>query len=120
LFRHLLAIRRALDAGYDVRGYFHWSLMRTYEWTEGYKPFYGLFRVNDDLTLSLTQSAMLYRFFIRHRFMDTSEDVTQWSPKRLGESGELAATEVVRTVGNSAVIDRSELRLVNPGAAPSP
>lgn len=39
---HLLAIKKAMDAGVDVRGYFHWSLMDNFEWAEGYSQRFGL------------------------------------------------------------------------------
>ncbi len=40
--RYLLALRRAIDSGVDVRGYFHWSLLDNFEWSEGYNERFGL------------------------------------------------------------------------------
>lgn len=39
---HVNQVRRALAAGYDVRGYFAWTLVDNYEWTEGFEPKFGL------------------------------------------------------------------------------
>ncbi|TXJ07070.1 MAG: beta-glucosidase [Aeromicrobium sp.] len=39
---HLLAIKKAMDADVDVRGYFHWSFMDNFEWAEGYSKRFGL------------------------------------------------------------------------------
>lgn len=42
LQNHLAAIARAIRDGYDVRGYFTWSLADNYEWHWGYKATFGL------------------------------------------------------------------------------
>ncbi len=42
LTRHLHQLRRAIDDGVDVQGYFHWSIMDNYEWAEGYALRFGL------------------------------------------------------------------------------
>lgn len=46
--RILEQIARARDAGYDVRGYYHWSLFDNFEWSEGFGPRFGLYRVDYD------------------------------------------------------------------------
>lgn len=43
---HLLAIHQAIQAGADVRGYYVWSLMDNFEWVEGYRPRFGIVRVD--------------------------------------------------------------------------
>ncbi|MEJ2290424.1 MAG: GH1 family beta-glucosidase [Deinococcales bacterium] len=42
LVRHLEALRRALEAGCDVRGYFVWTLVDNFEWAEGFSKRFGL------------------------------------------------------------------------------
>jgi len=43
---HLTEVRRAIDDGLPVDGYFCWSLMDNFEWAEGYVPRFGLVYVD--------------------------------------------------------------------------
>jgi beta-glucosidase len=43
---HLEAVDAAIREGIPVRGYFYWSLIDNFEWAEGYKPRFGLYRVD--------------------------------------------------------------------------
>jgi beta-glucosidase len=45
----LRGVRRCLDDGIDLRGYFVWSLLDNFEWTYGYGPKFGICAV-DPLT----------------------------------------------------------------------
>jgi beta-glucosidase len=46
LRRHLLALSRAMEAGAQVLGYLHWSLLDNLEWAEGYAQRFGLVHVD--------------------------------------------------------------------------
>ncbi len=43
---HLGAVRAAIEAGVDVRGYFVWSLLDNLEWAHGYSKRFGIVRVD--------------------------------------------------------------------------
>jgi beta-glucosidase len=45
---HVDAIRRAIDEGADVRGYFVWSLLDNFEWSWGYGKRFGIVHVDYD------------------------------------------------------------------------
>ncbi|MHB1024920.1 MAG: glycoside hydrolase family 1 protein [Desulfobacteria bacterium] len=53
---HLRVVLRLVREGIDLRGYFWWSLMDNYEWLEGLRPRFGLYRVDFD-TLERTPTA---------------------------------------------------------------
>ena len=42
----LRGVRRALDDGVDIRGYFVWSLLDNFEWSLGFRPKFGLHSVD--------------------------------------------------------------------------
>ncbi len=63
--QHLAALKKAMDAGVDVRGYFMWSLMDNFEWNSGYAKRFGIYHV-DYATQQRTPkaSAHWYRDFV--------------------------------------------------------
>lgn len=44
--KHLYVISKAIKKGYDVRGYFYWTLVDSFCWRRGYGPKYGIFKVD--------------------------------------------------------------------------
>ncbi len=43
---HLAELAAKIKSGADVRGYFHWSTIDNFEWSSGFCPRFGLFRVD--------------------------------------------------------------------------
>jgi beta-glucosidase len=63
---HLRALRAALEAGVDVRGYFVWSLLDNFEWAQGYTKRFGLVHVDyATQRRTLKRSALVYREILR-------------------------------------------------------
>lgn len=64
---HLAAIAKAIREGYDVRGYFSWSLADNYEWHWGYKATFGLSKMDPKTKdRKLKPSARWFANVIRH------------------------------------------------------
>ena len=42
----IVAMQRAVSEGVKIKGYFHWSLLDNFEWSDGYWPRFGLVEVN--------------------------------------------------------------------------
>jgi beta-glucosidase/6-phospho-beta-glucosidase/beta-galactosidase len=45
---HISWTKKAISAGADVRGYFHWSLLDNFEWHKGFSARFGLVEVDYD------------------------------------------------------------------------
>ncbi|WP_409183983.1 GH1 family beta-glucosidase [Amycolatopsis sp. VS8301801F10] len=64
---HLRALREAMDAGVDVRGYFVWSLLDNFEWSKGYAPRFGLVHVDYETQRRTPKDSFAwYRKLVRH------------------------------------------------------
>jgi len=46
IVEHLKWIAEAIQEGVDIRGYFHWSLLDNFEWSDGFWPRFGLVEVD--------------------------------------------------------------------------
>ncbi|MHC5541096.1 GH1 family beta-glucosidase [Singulisphaera rosea] len=46
LRNYLIDVHRTVEEGYDVRGYFVWSLLDNFEWAEGYSKRFGIVHVD--------------------------------------------------------------------------
>lgn len=60
--QHLAWLSKAISQGVNVRGYFYWSLTDTYEWHDGFKPKFGLIKINmKNLTRTARKSATVFK-----------------------------------------------------------
>jgi beta-glucosidase len=84
LLAHLEAALRAIRAGANVTGYFHWSLMDNFEWAWGYRRRFGLYFVDFGTQRRLAKrSAAFYSRIARTGELPAREDVLRpadWAP----------------------------------------
>jgi len=63
---HIRAVRRAIDEGVNVRGYYAWSLLDNFEWSAGYGRRFGIVHVDfATQRRTLKRSAHFYASVIR-------------------------------------------------------
>ncbi|MEI8312820.1 MAG: family 1 glycosylhydrolase [Verrucomicrobiota bacterium] len=63
---HVNQMRRAMNDGVDIRGYFPWTLIDNYEWAEGYAANFGLTHVDkSNMQLVIEPSGEWFQKFIR-------------------------------------------------------
>jgi len=68
LQQHLSALSDALRQGIDVRGYFFWTLMDNFEWSQGHLPRLGLYYTDYTTQARIPKrSALWYREFLREQ-----------------------------------------------------
>jgi beta-glucosidase len=66
--RHLRAVAQAVGEGVDVRGYYLWSLLDNFEWSEGYAKRFGLVHVDYETLTRLPKASFAwYRDLIAAR-----------------------------------------------------
>jgi beta-glucosidase len=57
---HLIALHQAIVAGANVKGYFTWSLMDNFEWASGYRPRFGIVRVDYETLARIPKLSALW------------------------------------------------------------
>lgn len=67
---YLNSLKKAMDEGYKVSGYFHWSFMDNFEWTSGYKWRFGLVYIDENLNRVPKKSFYWYKDTIKNNGFD--------------------------------------------------
>ena len=82
---HLAAIHRAIGAGCDIRGYFHWTFVDNFEWNEGWGLRFGLVELDPQTQVRIPRpSAHLYGEIARTNGIERAL-VEQYAPVLLAE-----------------------------------
>ena len=63
---HLASIKRVMDEGYKVSGYFYWSLMDNFEWGSGYSWKFGLLHIDENINRVPKKSFYWYKDVIKN------------------------------------------------------
>ncbi len=85
LISHLRQVWRAVNFNWDVRGYFHWSLLDNFEWDNGWEHRFGLYALDPDTQVRTPRpSAHLFSEIARTHTL-SSDMVTRYAPELKAE-----------------------------------
>lgn len=59
LIQHITAVKKAIQKGADVRGYFVWSLLDNFEWADGYQYRFGLVHIDYEKSCKRTPKSSI-------------------------------------------------------------
>lgn len=66
LQQHISELKRAKDEGINIKGYFVWSFIDNFEWSEGYHPRFGIVYVDFKTQQRIVKdSGYWYQKFLR-------------------------------------------------------
>jgi beta-glucosidase len=86
LIGHLDQVHRAVRAGCDIRGYFHWTLVDNFEWAEGWGLRFGLFALDPQTQVRTPRpSAQVYGEIARQNAIP-HELIARYNPELLEEA----------------------------------
>jgi len=81
LITHLREVWKAIQYCYDVRGYYHWSFVDNFEWSEGWRMKFGLYALDPHTQLrELRRSGALYGEIARSSSI-TDDMVRRYAPQ---------------------------------------
>lgn len=87
ILSHLAWLARLISEGFPVYGYAYWSLTDNLEWTEGFEPKFGLYRIDRNSQDRIeTDSARLFSFIAKNNRLPFKEEfmsITQRDPQAL-------------------------------------
>lgn len=63
----LYLISSLIKEGYNIKGYYHWTLIDNFEWNEGFKPKFGLYYVDNNKNRFMRKSALIYKKIIDNK-----------------------------------------------------
>lgn len=83
LVSHLRQLWRAVNFNWDVRGYFHWSLVDNFEWERGWTHRFGLYGLDEATQIRTPRpSSRLFAEICRGRCL-SSDLVARYTPELL-------------------------------------
>jgi beta-glucosidase len=91
LVQSVRRVHEVLERGFDVRGYFHWSIVDNFEWNEGWRLRFGLYEL-DPRTQERTArpSASIYRKIVQQNGVD-DEQLSRFSDPPVPSGRELSS-----------------------------
>jgi beta-glucosidase len=95
LVQSLANVHQCIKDGFDIRGYFHWSLVDNFEWSEGWGLRFGLY----DLDIRTGQrrprpSASIYREIVHNNFL-SDELLSRFSDPPVAGPQAIAGTSML-------------------------
>ena len=76
LKRYLYVASKAIKAGYNVKGYFYWSLFDNFEWDQGFYKKFGIYKV--DLNTKTAPLQLFVTGLVFALVFDTTTQITAW------------------------------------------